>query len=310
MYLLRKRCSIILLVIVIFTALILTGCGQAQKPEEEGGNDKENISPENTELILSTTTSTQDTGLLDVLIPIFEEQTGYKVKPIAVGTGQALAMGEKGDADVMLVHAPAAEMELVEKGAAINRQLVMHNDFVIVGPKDDPAGIRQSKNPSEALKAIAEKEALFVSRGDDSGTHKKELQLWKEAGIENPEGKWYQSTGQGMGATLDIASEKSGYTLTDRGTYLAKKETLQLEVLNEGDISLLNIYHVMQTNPEYVEQNNPDVARMINAEGAKAFVDFMVDDETQRIIKDFGKDKFGEPLFTPDAGKDEANLGN
>jgi tungstate transport system substrate-binding protein len=313
MYIFRKRWVVAFSVLIILGALLLTGCGQAQKPDDEsagqGGEQQESVSPENTELILSTTTSTQDTGLLDVLIPIFEEKTGYKVKPIAVGTGKALAMGENGDADVMLVHAPKSELELVEKGAAINRQLVMHNDFVIIGSKDDPAGVKDAKDAAEALKAIAEKQALFVSRGDDSGTHKKELDLWKKAGIENPEGKWYQSTGQGMGATLDVASEKGGYTLTDRGTYLAKKDKLQLEVLNEGDISLLNIYHVMQTNPEYVEQNNPDAARMINTEGAKAFVEFMVDPETQSIIAEFGKDKFGEPLFTPDAGKDEASLG-
>jgi tungstate transport system substrate-binding protein len=311
MYFFRKKWVVSFSVLLILAALLLTGCGQAKKDDESAGQgeEQESVSPENTELILSTTTSTQDTGLLDVLIPIFEEKTGYKVKPIAVGTGKALAMGENGDADVMLVHAPKSEMELVEKGAAINRQLVMHNDFVIVGPKDDPAGVKGAKDASEALNVIAEKQALFVSRGDDSGTHKKELDLWKKAGIEEPEGKWYQSTGQGMGATLDVASEKGGYTLTDRGTYLAKKDVLELEVLNEGDISLLNIYHVMQTNPEYVEQNNPDAARMINTKGAEAFVDFMIDAETQSIIAEFGKDEFGEPLFTPDAGKDEDSLG-
>jgi tungstate transport system substrate-binding protein len=303
------------LFLLIF-GLILTGCGSGKaglprgQEQQQSGQGRESArEPANRELILSTTTSTQDTGLLDVLIPLFEQKTGYKVKPVAVGTGQALAMGEKGDADVMLVHAPVAEKELEEKGAVINRQLVMHNDFVIVGPKEDPAGVKNAAGAAEAFKAIAEKQALFISRGDDSGTHKKELDIWKKAGIEKPEGRWYQSTGQGMGATLDVASEKGGYTLTDRGTYLAKKDRLQLEILKEGDPSLLNIYHVMQANPDYVKKNNPNAARMINAEGARAFVEFMVAPETQKIIGEFGKDKFGQPLFFPDAGKDESSLG-
>lgn len=303
--------------ILLTMAVLLSGCGQKQgpaktessQPAEIATNQQSTNAPENNEeLILSTTTSTQDSGLLDVLIPMFEQKTGYKVKPIAVGTGQALAMGEKGDADVMLVHAPESEMKLVESGAAINRQLVMHNDFIIVGPEDDPAGIKNAKDSVEAFKAIAQKEAIFISRGDDSGTNKKELEIWKKAGIEKPQGKWYQSTGQGMGSTLDVASEKSAYTLTDRATFLAKRDKLQLMILKEGDAGLLNIYHVMQTNPEYIKEHNPNAARMINAEGAKAFVDFMVAPETQKVIGEFGKEKFGQSLFFPDAGKDESAL--
>jgi len=316
----KKTWFLVAVMLVMISAVVLSGCGGAKtEPAKTENTSSDNAAqnqdssqapaPENQELILSTTTSTQDSGLLDVLIPMFEEKTGYKVKPIAVGTGQALAMGEKGDADVMLVHAPASEMELVEKGAAINRQLVMHNDFIIVGPKDDPAGVKNTMDSVEAFKAIADKEAAFISRGDDSGTNKAELAIWKKAGIEKPEGKWYQSTGQGMGDTLNVASEKAAYTLTDRATYLAKKDNLQLEILKEGDASLLNIYHVMQTNPEYIKKNNPNAARMINEEGAKAFVDFMVDPETQKVIGEFGKDKFGQPLFFPDAGKDESTLG-
>lgn len=316
----KKPWFLVAAMLVLIFAIVLSGCGGAKtepaktetsSPGTGAANQESSPTPapENNELILSTTTSTQDSGLLDVLIPIFEQKTGYKVKPIAVGTGQALAMGEKGDADVMLVHAPESEMALVDKGAAINRQLVMHNDFIIVGPKDDPAGIKNVKDSVEAFKAIAEKQAVFISRGDDSGTNKKELTIWKKAGIEKPEGKWYQSTGQGMGATLDVASEKAAYTLTDRATYLAKKDKLQLEIFKEGDASLLNIYHVMQTNPEYIKKNNPNAARMINEQGAKAFVDFMVAPDTQKIIGEFGKDKFGQPLFFPDAGKDEKTLG-
>jgi tungstate transport system substrate-binding protein len=250
--------------------------------------------PKVKDLILSTTTSTVDSGLLDVLIPVFEKKTGYRVKTIAVGTGQALAMGEKGEADVLLTHAPASEKKLVDAGVATNYQLVMHNDFIIVGPPGDPAAIK-GKSSGEALKAVAAKQSTFISRGDDSGTHKKELSIWK--GVETtPAGaKWYQESGQGMGATLLMASEKQGYTLTDRATYLAQKKNLSLEILSEGDNSLLNIYHVMQVSPEKFSK--------VNADGAKAFVEFMVAPETQKMIGEFGKDKFGQSLFFPDAGK-------
>lgn len=246
------------------------------------------------ELILSTTTSTVDSGLLDVLIPVFEKKTGYFVKTISVGTGQALAMGEKGEADVLLTHAPEAEKKLVDAGAVTNYQLVMHNDFIIVGPADDPAAVK-GKASADAMKLIAAKGSTFISRGDDSGTHKKELSLWKKAEVTPTGAKWYQESGQGMGATLLMASEKQGYTLTDRATYLAQKKSLKLEILSEGDKSLLNIYHVMQVNPEKFSK--------VNAAGAKAFVEFMVDPETQKMIGEFGKDKFGASLFFPDAGK-------
>ncbi|MFP5213220.1 MAG: substrate-binding domain-containing protein [Acidobacteriota bacterium] len=246
------------------------------------------------DLILATTTSTVDSGLLDVLVPMFEKKTGYRVKTIAVGTGQALAMGEKGEADVLLVHAPDAEKKLVDAGVATNYQLVMHNDFILVGPPGDPAGTK-GKPTAEALKAIAAKEAPFISRGDDSGTHKKELSLWKKAEVTPSGSKWYQESGQGMGATLSMASEKQGYTITDRATYLAQKANLKLEIVSEGDKSLLNIYHVMQVSPEKFSK--------VNAKGAKEFVEFMVSPETQKVIGDFGKDKFGQSLFFPDAGK-------
>ncbi len=249
--------------------------------------------PANKDLILATTTSTVDTGLLDALIPKFEKATGYRVKTISAGTGQALAMGEKGEADVLLVHAPEAEKKLVDEGVGIDYQLVMHNDFIIVGPESDPAGIK-GKPSADALKGIAAKEAIFVSRGDDSGTHKKEQSIWKNAGIK-PSGKWYQESGQGMGATLIMASDKEGYTLTDRGTYLAQKGNIRLRILSEGDKSLLNIYHVMEVNPQKFNK--------VNAEGAKAFVQFMIAPETQKFIGEFGKEKYGQPLFTPDAGK-------
>lgn len=307
MKLLKNKWLVLFAVVMLSLTLVLTGCGKSGNEPEKDKEDQ--AKPENKEVILATTTSTQDTGLLDELIPIFEEKTGYTVKTIAVGTGKALAMGEEGNADVLLVHAPESEKELEDKGAVMNRRLVMHNDFIIVGPKDDPANIKDAKDSVEALKRIAEKQATFISRGDDSGTHKKELSIWEKAGIEKPEGKWYQETGQGMGATLDVANEKGAYTLTDRGTYLSKKDTLELEILTEGDASLLNVYHVMQVNPDYVKEKNEEAAKMINTDGAKAFVEFMVDDDTQKIIKDFGVDKYGQPLFYPDAGKNEDELG-
>jgi tungstate transport system substrate-binding protein len=258
-------------------------------------------SPKQKNIILATTTSTQDTGLLDVLIPIFEKQTGYFVKTIAVGSGQAMAMGEKGEADVLLVHSSDAEKKFIADGFGINRRLVMHNDFIIVGSGADQAKIKNIKSAAEAFKAVAWANALFVSRGDNSGTHSQEKKLWKAAGI-NPEGqKWYQQTGLGMGQTLNVAAEKKGYTLTDRGTYLAFKKTLGMDILVEGDAALLNIYHVIEVNVEKWPK--------VNAAGAKAFADFMVSKRTQNIIKSFGVDKYGSPLFFPDAGTRVEDLG-
>jgi len=257
--------------------------------------------PKQKNIILATTTSTQDSGLLDTLIPIFEKETGYFVKTIAVGSGQAMKMGEKGEADVMLVHSPDAEKKFVEAGYGINRRLVMHNDFIIVGPSSDPAGIKGVKSSSDALKKIAGANALFISRGDNSGTHAKEKTLWKKADI-NPAGqKWFQETGLGMGQTLNVSSEKRAYTLADRGTYLAIRKNLGLVILNEGDAALLNIYHVIEVNGAKWPK--------ANAEGAKAFADFMVSKKTQNIIKTFGVDKYGSPLFFPDAGKKVEDLG-
>lgn len=284
---------------------LLVGCAAAPPSSPEPKETTENQAqqapprPSNPDVILATTTSTQDSGLLDLLIPLFEQKTGYKVKTIAVGTGQALAMGEKGEADVLLVHAPASEKPLVEKGVAINRRLVMHNDYVLIGPASDPAGVKGSKTAAEGLKKIAEARAIFVSRGDDSGTHKKEKELWAKAGI-TPDGAWYQQTGQGMGQTITIANEKAGYTLSDRATYLAQQKNIQLQILLEGDAPLLNIYHVMEVNKAKFDK--------VNADGAKAFADFLLSQEGQEAIKNFGVEKFGQPLFFPDGGKVEADL--
>jgi tungstate transport system substrate-binding protein len=259
--------------------------------------------PDSKTIILATTTSTQDSGLLDVLVPRFEKASGFTVKTISVGSGQALALGRRGEADVLLVHSPADEKKLVDEGLGVNRRLVMHNDFVLVGPAADPARIRGGTSSSEAVKKIAAAGALFLSRGDKSGTHSRELGLWKAAGI-GPDGQpWYQETGLGMGETLSVASQKGAYTLSDRGTLLAwgKSRPLELEILVEGEPLLLNVYHVIEVNP----------ARWpgVNAAGARAFADFLVAPATQALIGGFGVEKFGAPLFTPDAGKRPDALG-
>jgi len=252
-------------------------------------------------IILATTTSTQDSGLLDVLIPMFEKKTGFFVKTIAVGSGQAMTMGMKGEADVLLVHSPAAEKKFMEEGFGVSRNLVMHNDFVVLGPNEDPAKLKGIKSTTEAFKKIAGGQALFLSRGDNSGTHAKEKDVWKAANQKYEGEKWYQSTGLGMGQTLSVAAEKKGYTLADRGTYLAVKKNLSLDILVEGDGILLNVYHVIDVNPEKWPK--------VNKAGAKAFADFMVAKETQDVIKTFGVDKYGAPLFFPDAGKKVEDLG-
>ena len=258
--------------------------------------------PPNPNLILATTTSTLDSGLLDVLIPLFETESGYTVQTVAVGSGQAMKMGEEGNADVLLVHAPASEVTFMENGFGKDRALVMHNDFIIMGPAADPSGIK-GKPVIAALKLISVGNGKFVSRGDDSGTHKAELTLWKKAELDPKVSTpvWYLESGQGMGATLTIASEKSAYTLTDRATYLANKGNLQLEVLVEGDQSLLNVYHVITVNNEKWPK--------VNYEGAMAFLEFMTAPSTQEVIGQFGVDKFAQPMFYPDADKTDADLG-
>jgi len=288
----RKFAAPLLVMLLIIVLGALQGCGNQPAQQQAAQFQTKDV-------ILATTTSTQDSGLLEKLVPVFEQKTGFKVKTIAVGTGQALAMGEKGEADVLLVHAPKDEKKLVDSGVGINYQLVMHNDFIIVGPAGDPAGIKGS-NTIDAFKKIAGTKSIFVSRGDESGTHKKEKEIWTAAGIK-PEGSWYQQSGTGMGATLNIANEKQGYTLTDRATYLSQKKNIKLEILAQGDKSLLNIYHVMQVNPEKFSK--------VNKDGAKAFVDFMINPDTQKLIGEFDIDKYGEPLFYPDAGKNEEDLG-
>ena len=273
--------------VLLVSAFLFSSCktAPAQKPD----------------LLLVSTTSTQDSGLLDVLLPAFTAQTGYSVQLIAVGSGQALKLGEQGNADVILLHSPAAEKEFIANGFGSDRRLVMHNDFVIVGPPSDPAALHSQPTLDSVFKKIFSSASTFVSRGDESGTHVKELALWKQAGLDPYGQPWYLETGQGQGATLSVASEKGGYALTDRATFLAYQANVELAILFEGDASLLNVYHVITINPEKFPN--------MNLEGARAFADFITSPAGQQIIAAFGVEKYGQPLFFPDADKTDAELG-
>jgi len=276
---------------VIFLAalatLLLASCAALATPEPP-------IQPtEAGRMLLATTTSTYDSGLLDYLLSSFEQSTGIAVEVVAVGSGQAMEMGRSGDADALLVHSPTAEEEFVADGFGVDRESVMYNDFVIIGPQGDPAGISGMSDAAAALTQIAEAQAAFISRGDDSGTHAKEKSIWAAAEIE-PQGDWYVSAGQGMGAVLTMAAELNAYTLTDRGTYLSRlAEGYTLPVLVEGDPLLFNPYHVIAVNPEVY----PD----INYDAATAFIEWIVSVETQEEIAAFTHPDTGEPLFYPDS---------
>lgn len=292
--------------LLIFVSLLglLAACSTASPEtgvEDQPADDQTSAEGQTTaetgggNLTLATTTSTYDSGLLDAILPVFEEESGITVEVVAVGTGQALALGEQGDADVLLVHARAREDAFMEAGHGVRREDVMYNDFVIVGPQADPAGIASMESATEALSAIAAAQATFVSRGDDSGTHTKEKSIWESASIE-PAGDWYQAIGQGMGATLTFADEENGYTLSDRATYLARTledDGFELGILVEGDPILFNPYGVMAVNPDKSDQ--------INAEGAEVFINWLVSLPVQEMISEFGTDQFGSPLFTPDS---------
>jgi tungstate transport system substrate-binding protein len=273
--------------------LVVTACGGAAPAATTSP------APARPDLLLATTTSTQDSGLLDVLIPDFEKRTGYKVKTSAVGTGAALAIGAKGDADVVLVHAPSAELDYMAQGNGARRLLVMHNDFIVVGPPSDPARAR-GKSAIDALRAIAATQAPFISRGDNSGTDILEKSLWKQAAIV-PAKPWYVESGTGMGQSLTVASEKRAYIVTDRGTFLARRSDLALEIVVEKDPPLINVYHVITVDPTKFPR--------VNRAGADAFADYLVSAAAQAIIRTFGVDKFGQPLFFPDAGKKEEDVG-
>ena len=279
------------LLCLLIAALAPTACGD---DDNEGASDSRDRP-----LILATTTSTQDSGLLDVLVPAFGNEADRQVKTVAVGSGEAIELGSRGEADVLLVHSPDDEEEFMASGKGGTRRLVMHNDFVVVGPPDDPAGIR-GMSSTAALERIAQNaEAPFISRGDDSGTHALELKLWDAAGVR-PAGSWYQETGQGMGATLRIADQKRAYTVADRGTYLSTEDSTDLDVLVTGEPRLLNVYHVIDVDP--------GAGPRVNAAGGRAFADWIVSPAAQRMIGAFGRKEFGRPLFVPDAGKTEEQV--
>jgi tungstate transport system substrate-binding protein len=277
---------------------VLSACSPAPTPapaESEPPAVSAPVEPavQGSTLLLATTTSTQDSGLLDVILPDFEKQYGVKVDVVAVGTGQALKLGEDGNADVVLVHARAREDAFMEANHGVRREDVMYNDFIIIGPESDPAGISGMTDAAEALKKVAAAEAAFISRGDESGTHTKELSIWKKAEIE-PSGGWYVSAGQGMGEVLTIANEELAYTLSDRATYLARlKEGLELEILVEGDKILFNPYGVIAVNP--------DKAPTIREDLANLFIDWIISVPVQEKIGEFGKADFGQSLFIPDS---------
>jgi tungstate transport system substrate-binding protein len=263
---------------VVLTALAVAACGEddASAPADKGS------------MILATTTSTQDSGLLDELVPEFQDESACSVKTVAVGSGEALELGERGNADALLVHSPAAEEEFMDGGHGVSRSAVMHNDFVVAGPAEDPAKVRGAGSAAEAFTRISKEQAPFASRADESGTHTKELSIWEAAGVE-PGGSWYVETGQGMGETLTIAGQKRAYTLADRGTFLAT-DNVDLDLLVEGGSDLLNPYHVIVVEGEGV-----------NRECAEAFADWITSPETQGQIEVFGVAEYGEPLFFPDA---------
>lgn len=294
----KKILTSILALLLILSLLV--GCAPAEEEpaEEPVETPLEEVVVEEAEekgsIILSTTTSTQDSGLLDYLLPIFTEDTGIEVKTVAVGTGKALQMGRDGEADVLLVHAKADELIFVEEGHGSERHDVMYNDYVLVGPAEDALGLKENSpnDITQGLKTISEGGATFVSRGDDSGTHKKELAIWKVAGIE-PTGEWYLEAGAGMGDVLKITNEKQAYTISDRATYLSNKGDLDLEVIIEGDDNLFNQYGIIPVNPE---KND-----LINNEGAIEFMNWMLSDKGQGLIEEYGIEEYGQPLFVPNA---------
>lgn len=299
-----KKRILAILAILTMSIFALSGCSSTDE-ESTTTNDtkqetkeevKDNDKKSSKEIILATTTSTQDSGFLDYLLPLFTEETGINVKTVAVGTGKALEMGRNGEADVLLVHAKSDEEEFVKEGYGLERKDVMYNDFILVGPKSDPLEIK-TKYPNDiagALEAISTSGTSFISRGDDSGTHKAELKIWKSVEIE-PNGDWYISAGSGMGDVLKMASEKQAYTIADRGTYLSMKDSLDLEIVTEKEDRLYNQYGIIPVSPEKTGVDS------INVEGAKSFEEWLLSSKTQELIKDFGVDKYNEPLFTPNA---------
>jgi tungstate transport system substrate-binding protein len=265
----------------VLGAVLLAGVGLQPEAFRQASHD----------IVLATTTSVRDAGLLASLLPPFESATGYRVKVIAVGSGQAMELGRRGEADVFILHDPAGEERFVADGYGMDRRALMHNEFLLIGPQSDPAHARGA-DILNAFRAIAKAEAPFVSRGDRSGTNVRERSLWKATGIE-PAEPWYRETGQGMGATLVVTDQLGAYTLTDVATFLSHRSPLALDVICQGDSLLRNVYHVIRANP--------DRFKRVNVPGALAFADYMVSDSTQRRIGEFRREELGRSIFVPDA---------
>lgn len=291
---LKPKKLLALALVLIMVLSIFSGCAKEEPaaPPAEGEGAAEMIGT----ILLATTTSTQDSGLLDLILPDFTYKTGYEVDVVAVGSGEAMKMGENGEADVLLVHSPAAEKAFVEAGHGPARYDVMYNDFVILGPKEDPAGIKAAApdKAQAAFQKIYDDQVTFVSRADESGTHKKELSIWDKLGL-TPSGDWYVESGKGMGDVITMTNEMLGYTLADRATWLNMSEGTDLAIVTEGDKDLFNQYGVIVVEPSKNDQ--------INAEGALAFQDWILSEDTQALIGDYGIEKYGAPLFTPNASK-------
>ena len=285
------------IILVIYLAAFFVGCSNNSSNKSTSDLSK----TQKKEVILGMTTSIEDAGLLDVIIPEFEKESGYKTKTVSVGTGQALALAKKGEVDAIFVNSPPAEKQALQEGYIVNRRLAMHNDFVIVGPESDKAKIKGTKDVLQALTTIANTQSQFVSRADDSGTNKLEVSLWKQTNITPKGSSWYVEAGAGMSQTLKIANEKNAYTITDRATYLYDKKVLSLQVLSEGDPKLINLYSVSEVNPKKFSR--------VNSAGAKAFTDFILSKKGQGIIANHGKEQVGQYLFTADGGKSDKDYG-
>lgn len=292
---LRKNLHFKTLLIILFCIVMMftmNACLNQNQNQNQIQNQTQN---KNKSIVLATTTSTQDSGLLDYLLPKFEKDTGIKVKVLAKGTGEAMEVAKRGDADALLVHAKEQELQFVKEGYGTERLEVMYNDFVIVGPKDDPAKLKEKapKDAVAAFKLISSSNSPFISRGDKSGTNTKETSIWKEAGI-TPSGTWYISAGKGMGAVLQMADEKKAYTLTDRATYLSMKNKLNLTIVTEKGSKLLNQYSLIRLNPK---------KNKIKTEESNEFIKWMLSSKGQKLIGEYGKDKYGISLFVPNAKK-------
>lgn len=294
-----KMRNLLLLILSLVLVFSMTACNKPEEPKEEP-NEEPNVEQpvsegpkEERSIILATTTSTEDSGLLDFLLPIFKEKTGIQVEVVAKGTGAALELAKNGDADGVLVHAKAQEEQFIADGFAKERFDVMYNDFILVGPESDPANLLTyaPNDPIKAFELIAEKQAAFISRGDESGTHTKEKSYWNEANI-TPEGEWYVSVGTGMGAVLQMADEKLAYTLTDRATYLSMMDELDLVIVTEKNDKMYNQYGVMMVNPEKYPIKEAEV---------QEFIDWILSEEGQNLISEFGIEEYGQSLFIPNA---------